>query len=318
MVRNETKALKPSEMRLKPFLRWAGGKRQLLPVLLAAFPGDFVIGKNHYYEPFVGGGAVLMALHGSQFWGALGLNASVHVNDINHELICTYQVLKETPAELIRLLQKMSSDISEAQYYRVRSEKPRTELQRAARFIYLNRLCFNGLHRVNSKGEFNVPYGKLSNPKVCDTDLLIAVSSLLQSAEITQGEFSQAVRGAKKGDLVYFDPPYVPLTQTASFSKYSRDDFGEGDQRLLAKTIDELTHKGVHVVLSNSSAPLARQIFQGSLNLYAVRANRSISASATSRNSVNEVLGISYDISNCSNPAVIKALKRYQPLSVNK
>ena len=302
----------------KPFLRWAGGKRQLVPALLSAFPANFTIGQNRYFEPFVGGGAVFMALYGSPFWNVQGKGVSVHINDINDELICTYQVLRDTPSELVGALKRMSADISEQSFYKVRGQKPKSALQKAARFIYLNRLCFNGLHRVNSKGEFNVPYGKLINPTVCNEPLLRKVSELLQRAEITHGGFVEAVKEARKGDLVYFDPPYVPLSATSSFSKYARGDFGETDQRLLASTIADLMERGVHVVLSNSSAPLARRIFQDSLNLFAVKANRSISASGASRNAVDEILGISYEQAECSDPNYMKSLRRYKRLSPTK
>lgn len=302
----------------KPFLRWAGGKRQLVSTLLSVFPANFKIGNNHYFEPFIGGGAVVMALRGSRFWSVPGSGQSVHINDINDELVCTYQVLKDRPKELISALKRMSADISEARFYEVRRQKPRSDLQKAARFIYLNRLCFNGLHRVNSRGEFNVPYGKLTNPTICNEALLLKVSDLLQSAQITHGGFVDAVKDAKKGDLVYFDPPYVPLSSTSSFSKYARSDFGEGEQRLLAATIDDLVGRGVYVVLSNSSAPLARHIFQDSLNLFEVKANRSISASGASRNKVNEVLGISYEPTECADQNIAKVLIRYKRLSTTK
>jgi len=302
---------------LKPFLRWAGGKRQLLPILTRTFPADFVLGKNRYFEPFIGGGAVLMSLLGSPFWEpSSGTHASIFINDVNEELIGVYRTLKEDPDALIGALGVLSKDISEAKYYKVRGSKPRTPATRAARFIYLNRLCFNGLHRVNSRGEFNVPYGKLRNPTVCDSELLQAVSSMLASVTITCGGFDKAVSGAQSGDLVYFDPPYVPLTPTASFSKYSEADFGEQDQRRLAEVIGGLVERGVRVVLSNSSAPLARQIFQDNLELFAVKANRSISASGASRAPVDEILGFSYPVEAFYDPGVASSLRKLKALSV--
>jgi len=304
---------------LKPFLRWAGGKRQLLSVLTKAFPSDFELGKNNYFEPFVGGGAVLMSLPSSPFWKSEGeAQGSMFINDVNEELIGVYQTLKATPEALIQALRGLSGDISEDRFYEVRASNPRTPVTRAARFIYLNRLCFNGLHRVNSQGGFNVPYGKLRNPTVCDNDLLLAVSNLLGAVNISSGGFDEAISSAKRGDLVYFDPPYVPLTATASFSKYSEGDFGEADQCRLAEAIGNLTERGVRVVLSNSSSPVARRIFQEHLSLFAVKANRSISASGASRKVVDEILGFSYSSAEFSDRSVTASLRRLKPLSVKK
>jgi DNA adenine methylase len=286
-------------------------------VLLGLFPKDFKLGENRYFEPFLGGGAVLFAMPQSVFVGDRRHNdiESIYVNDANAELINTYEVLKSRPATLVSELSKLAIDISESGFYVVRGSKPKNDVRRAARFIYLNRLCFNGLHRVNSNGEFNVPYGRLKNPTVCDTDLLFAVSEMLQAVVISNGGFAECVKSARRGDLVYFDPPYVPLSPTASFSRYSTDDFGEVDHRELADVITNLTKRGVRVVLSNSSARLAREIFQDCLNLYSVKANRSISASGSSRTPVKEIIGLSYERSNCSNPEAVKMVRRLKPLS---
>ena len=301
----------------KPFLRWAGGKRQLLPTLFAAFPKDFSLRENRYFEPFVGGGAVLMALPNSQFWSDDNqTERKIFINDANQDLITTYELLRNQPKRLVTALGELAQDISPQRYYEIRASRPKTKTDIAARFIYLNRLCFNGLHRVNSKGEFNVPYGKLKNPKVCDESLLLAVSQVLKKAEISQGGFETAVATARKGDLVYFDPPYVPLTATASFSSYSAAGFNEGDQRRLAQVIDKLVARGVRVMLSNSSASLTRQVYQDGLSLFALRATRSISASGGSRQAVDEVLGLSYGLSDCANPAALGHLRSLKQLSL--
>jgi DNA adenine methylase len=251
-----------------------------------------------------------MALPNSQFWSDDNqTERKIFINDANQDLITTYELLRNQPKRLVTALGELAQDISPERYYEIRASRPKTKTDTAARFIYLNRLCFNGLHRVNSKGEFNVPYGKLKNPKVCDESLLLAVSQVLKKAEISQGGFETAVATARKGDLVYFDPPYVPLTATASFSSYSVAGFNEADQRRLAQVIDKLVARGVRVILSNSSADLSREIYQDRLSLFAVKANRSISASGGSRKSVDEILGLSYYRSECVNPNVLKPLK---------
>jgi DNA adenine methylase len=176
----------------------------------------------------------------------------------------------------------------------MKRKRPKTDLDRAVRFIYLNKTCFNGLWRVNSSGEFNVPYGKITKPVICDDDLLRASSTRLQGAQIRLGSYVSAVNDARAGDVIYLDPPYLPLSPSASFSKYAKDDFGKLDHYALAGVIRGLSERGVYVMMSNSDTPLTRQIFGGLLELRSLDVTRSISAASASRTKVGEVLGINY------------------------
>lgn len=281
----------------QPMLRWAGGKRQLLDVLLAAFPKGFDPLKNVYFEPFLGGGAVFFAL-ASYFTEieivALKLRRNAFkLSDTNEELMNFYTVVRNRPKELIDELTDMAKKCSEKDFYRVRETTPRDKVSRAARLLYLNRLCFNGLYRVNSTGIFNVPYGHLKNPVVCNSQLILECSAWFKSADLAVNSFSSIVDTAKAGDLVYFDPPYIPLSASASFASYVKEKFNETDQRQLAATINELTKKKVKVILSNSDTLLSREIFKN-LNLFSITANRSISASGNSRGRVQELVGTNY------------------------
>jgi len=299
----------------EPFLRWAGGKRQLVPILLASMPAGFDLNKQRFFEPFAGGAALTWAL--SNHSSSAGLVATARkkgrpivINDVNEELAGTYRVVQNDVEALIVALGEMAKDVSETRYYEVRDSVPADFVEAAARTIYLNRLSFNGLYRVNSNGEFNVPYGKLANPLVCDRDRLRACAAWLAMVEIRSGSFTSAVNDAKAGDLVYLDPPYVPLTTTASFSKYAKDDFREMDQWALAGVIRGLIARGVKVMLSNSNTILTRQIFGKDLSLFAVSATRSISAAGASRVSVEEVLGISYPTSKAIVPSALRRLRK--------
>ena len=249
---------------------------------------------------------------------SLDLNASdrrssprIFMSDINEELVNAYEVLKRQPKQLIRRLKELEDDISEKRYYEVREKLERTELRRAARLIYLNRTCFNGLYRENSSGKFNVPYGKLANPTVCNEPLLLAVSQWLSFVHISQGSFRAGVSKAKKGDLVYFDPPYLPLSTTSSFSKYSASDFGTDDHEDLAELIKSLTKKGVRVILSNSDSPTTSSIYRNcGLSLRSIQVHRNISASSASRVTVREIVGTSYELADCADPVAAKKFSR--------
>lgn len=231
------------------------------------------------------------------------------INDVNGELIATYRAIRNDIDGLVSELRARENSTSESDYYKARDLwVPGTETERAARMIYLNRLAFNGLYRVRGDGKFNVPFGKIANPTVCNEDLLRADSKWLISVDIREGSFTSAINDAEPGDVVYLDPPYLPLTPTASFSKYAKDDFREMDQWALRGVVDGLIKRGAHVVLSNSNTELTRTIF-ANLDLYVVSATRSISAAAGSRNKVEEVLGISYKASQATNPAELKKLQ---------
>ena len=296
----------------QPMLRWAGGKRQLLETLVASFPKDLVLMKHNYFEPFLGGGALFFSLANfsmqSEPETLIGKSKPFVLSDTNEELINFYRVVRDNPKQLIKTLTKLASRKSEQDFYRVRSSKPRSKVAGAARLLYLNRLCFNGLYRVNSEGEFNVPYGRLKNPVVCNSELILACSSWLKNAELYAESFDIAAKRPKRGDLVYFDPPYIPLSTTASFSSYAKEKFNESEQRVLAQTIKDLTKRGVSVILSNSDTPLSREIF-GSLNLFSISANRSISAASTSRGRVQELVGVNFSLSAMQNASTLEAFK---------
>ena len=296
--------------KIRPFLRWAGGKRQLLPLLHAALPLDFVLGKNRFIEPFVGGGAFLFSLGNSpSIWKdplprrPLPLIAS----DVNAELIATYRAIKKSPLAVIKDLEVLSEEDSPETFYSVRAEIiERTDyVRQAARFIYLNRTCFNGLYRVNRDGRFNVPYARLTNPKILNKDLLLADSEWLQSVKLLPQNFDKTMDVATEGDVVYLDPPYVPLSKTSSFSMYAKSDFGLDEQKLLATKIDELTARGVRVILSNSMTIQTEEIFRN-INLYTTTARRSISASSRSRGNVDEVIGLNFDLEITRDPDILK------------
>jgi len=219
---------------------------------------------------------------------------NLFINDMNPELTNTYEVIRDNVGALIKELEILSRRINEKTFYEIRATVPRSKVARAARFIYLNKTCFNGLWRVNSKGEFNVPFGKSKNPSLFNEENLRACSKRLKGSTISNQSFEKAVRKARKGDLVYFDPPYIPLSPSASFSAYAKEGFGLNEQQLLAETIFELNQKGVYVLLSNSDTPLTRKIFKRVLTLRRILMARTISSSGSTRNPVYEVLGMNY------------------------
>ena len=276
-----------------PFLRWAGGKRKLLPTIIPLLPACFEPSTNRFFEPFVGGGALMLAL-GDPDGDVFVPGRKLVINDANPELIATYLAIRDDVEALIRAIGKLAKDTSRTQYDKVKKSNPSSNVARGARFIFLNRTCFNGLWRVNGKGEFNVPYAKLVDPFISDAAHLRAVSARLAGAQIRLGSYVTAVNDAKAGDVVYFDPPYLPLTPSASFSKYAKDDFGQTEQYALSGVIRSLTDRGVFVVCSNSDTPLTRQIFGPELDLWQISVTRSISAAAASRTRVNEVLGVNF------------------------
>jgi DNA adenine methylase len=283
----------PQRKAPKPFLRWAGGKRRLANTLIETLPADFDPSKHKFFEPFVGGGALTFAL-GNPEADTFVSGDMLVINDMNPELINTYKVVRDSVDGLIAELKKFSKKVNTKNYYEIRSIVPEAKVARAARFIYLNKTCYNGLWRVNSKGEFNVPFDDSSSSNLFNEDVLRACSARLRGAKITNMSFQESVAEAKKGDLVYFDPPYIPLTPTASFAAYAKEGFTQDDHELLAATILELTRKGVYVLLSNSDTPLTRKIFREHLILRRLLMRRTMSADGDSRHSVYEILGMNY------------------------
>ena len=254
----------------KPFVKWAGGKRQLLEVLLKNVPPEF----NTYIEPFVGGGALLFAL----------LPERTIIGDMNCELMNAYSVIKDNVEELILSLEKHRND--EDYYYEIRDLDPSTlsPVERASRFIYLNKTCYNGLYRENSRGEFNVPFGRYKSPKILDRENLRAVSEFLNSSKvlILCQDYRETCKLAGEGDFVYLDPPYHPLSKTASFTKYNRYDFSAEDQERLAEVFRELDRKGCYVMLSNSNTEFIKSLYRG-YHIQELSASRAINCKGNGR-----------------------------------
>lgn len=262
--------------RLAPFLKWAGGKSRLLPYILKTFPRTY----GRYYEPFLGGGAAFLALR----------PARASLSDTNAELINCWEVVRDHPRPLMRLLDEHVYE--EDHYYKVRALRPETldPVERAARLIYLNKTCYNGLYRVNSRGEFNVPMGRFPClPTLYDPDNLSAISALLQAVELRRASFQDAVAPAREGDLIYFDPPYRPLSKTAAFTSYTEDRFTDADQGLLARLALRLRRRGCRVFVSNSDTPEVRRLF-GGFRMKTLMAARSINSKAERRGKITELL----------------------------
>jgi DNA adenine methylase len=261
----------------QPVLKWAGGKRRLVPDILAVLP----LQVETYYEPFLGGGAVFFAL------AAQGRFRRAVLSDQNSDLVAVYLAVRDDVEGVIDVLRGMPH--SEQDYYRIRGSRPRTLVRRAARIIYLNKTGYNGLYRVNRAGEYNVPFGRYARPNICDADNLRAVARALQGVEIAVSDFESTVRGAQAGDAVYFDPPYVPLSATSSFTAYHREPFGWEEHLRLARVFAELSERGVRVALSNSDTPETRQLYER-FECSLVQVRRPINSNAQGRGPVNELL----------------------------
>ncbi len=273
----------------KPFVKWVGGKRQLLRQFreLGLYPPeDFNPITNSYYEPFVGGGAV--------FFDLLPKNAEL--SDLNNELVTTYNVIKNNVDELIQSLQK---HIYDKEYYlKVRAKKVEdlSDVGIASRFIFLNRTGFNGLYRVNKSGQFNVPFGRYNNPVICDEDNLRRVSDALQDVTITHQDYKHVLKTAKSGDFIYLDPPYYPINATSSFTSYTAEGFLEKEQTELRDTFVKLHEKGCFVMLSNSDTPFINELYSGldGITINKITAGRSINSKGSGRGKITEVLVTNY------------------------
>lgn len=273
----------------KPFVKWVGGKRQLLKQFrdLGLYPpSKFDTSKNTYYEPFVGGGAVFFDL----------LPKKAILSDLNKELVITYNIIKNDVENLIKSLKKHKYEKEYFLKIRSKNIKNLSNLETASRFIYLNRTAFNGMYRVNSKGEFNVPFGKYDNPLICDSENLHKVSKILQDVQIKHQDYKEVLKKAKKGDFVYFDPPYYPVSKTASFTAYNSDVFLEKEQLELRDAFIELHKRGCFVMLSNSDTPFINKIYSGikGVKISKVQAGRAINSKASGRGKITEVLITNY------------------------
>lgn len=270
-----------AEAHARPFVKWVGGKRQLLahlmPVLAAADVGA------SYHEPFVGGGAVFFALRGE------GRASCARLSDVNKELVDSYIAIRDAVDDVIAKLMEHESLNNEEYFYRVRAQRPRSAPEIAARLIYLNKTCYNGLYRVNNSGGFNAPWGRYKNPTICDETNLRAVSGTLATAELEATSFLTVLEHARRDDVVYFDPPYVPVSATASFTEYSAGGFGHREQAELAAAVRELDRRGTRIVLSNSDTHEVRRLYAG-LRIDQVFARRNVNTRADRRGPVAEVV----------------------------
>ena len=264
----------------KPFLKWVGGKRQLISQIDKYLPKEF----NKYIEPFVGGGAIFFYLLPKQ---ALLL-------DINKELINTYKVIKNKVSELIELLKKHKNESE--YFYQIRDidRNPDvfnklSDIEKASRNIFMNRCCFNGLYRVNSKGQFNAPFGKYKNPKFCDVENLKAVKKALKNVKLLNSSFEKCLDFAEKGDFIYFDPPYVPISNSSNFTSYTKDNFSSNDQHKLFEVFKILDDRGCKVMLSNSYSDFILEVYKN-YRVNILQAKRAINSDATKRGAIKEVL----------------------------
>jgi DNA adenine methylase len=271
--------------RVKPYLKWAGGKRQLLPEIEKHFPASMAA--YTYYEPFVGAGAVFFRL----------LPRKAVINDFNSQLMMTYRAIKEHAGVLVELLEDHQKKNSEEYYYRVRNLDRDaeifgrlTDLEKAARLIFLNKTCYNGLYRVNSRGFFNVPWGKYRNPLICEEALLRRIGVYLNSGSVTilNGDFEDAVAEAGGDSFIYFDPPYHSPDK-AGFTGYQAGGFGEGEQRRLRDVFVRMTGKGALCLLSNADTEFVRDLYRD-FEIRPVRAKRAINSDPSGRGYVGEVL----------------------------
>lgn len=276
-------ALKKIANETSPIVKWVGGKRQLMFELIANMPKSF----NRYFEPFVGGGALFFELQPN----------NAYISDINEELINLYNVVKD---DVNNLIEDLGNHNTSKEYFlqirnidRTPEYKNLTNIQRASRFIYLNRTCFNGLYRVNSRGQFNVPFGNYKNPKIINDNNLLNCSKLLQNTEIKCADFSDILSIVNKGDFVYFDPPYMPLNETSNFTSYTKNGFDTNMQIKLKNVCDELDSMGVMFMLSNSDTNFINNLYKN-YSIKKVFASRAINANADGRGKITEVLVRNY------------------------
>ncbi|RME78267.1 MAG: DNA adenine methylase [Chloroflexi bacterium] len=276
----------------KPFLKWAGGKTQLLPQLTPFFPRYF----ERYSEPFTGGAAVYWQLFTLRKQGLIQFKTA-RLTDANAELINCYVAVRDNVDELIVLLTRHRERHSKDYYYSIRSLQVEnlSPVERAARFIYLNKTCYNGLYRVNRSGQFNVPMGSYVNPRVFEEAELKSASFALQGVELKTADFREVLSWAQAGDFIYFDPPYAPLSKTSSFTSYTETPFGEEEQQALASVFRELDHRGCKLMLSNSWVDDTLALYKD-FNCIAVKASRAINSNPEGRGKIRELLVLNYEV----------------------
>ena len=295
------------KLQAKPFVKWAGGKSQLIPSIGKLLPAEICSCANMtYIEPFVGGGAML-------FW-ALGNLQNIEkaiINDINSDLTKTYETIRDNASELILELKRIEKEYkfltleeSRKEYYLSQRKRFNTKqldnVENSTLFIFLNRTCFNGLYRVNSKGLFNVPFGRYTNPTICDENTILADSELLQKVEILTGDFEQTLSHATQNTLFYFDPPYKPLSRTSSFNSYAKEEFNDNEQIRLKHFCDKLDERNYTWILSNSdvkSSDPTNDFFDDLYSDYKIErvwASRSVNANPEKRGKLTELLITNY------------------------
>jgi len=274
----------------RPFVKWVGGKAKLVSQLLQHFPDEY----NDYYEPFAGGGALFFAI----------TPKTAHISDLNTVLISAYKRIQSDVEGLIEELRQL-----EVQYKSLETLEEKRELylekraqynvlentspEKVALLIFLNKTCFNGMYRENSKGGFNVPFGKHPNPTICDEANLRSVSAALKETTIALAPYQEAVKSAKAGDFIYFDPPYHPLNATSSFTSYHADGFSAKDQEELRDTFKQLSERGCKVMLSNSDSEFINELYK-EFNVHKIYAARSINSNGAGRGKIQEVLVTNY------------------------
>lgn len=265
------------DLKVAPFLKWAGGKRQLLSQIRERMPKEY----NNYYEPFIGGGAVLFELKPTV----------ARINDINRELINTYRVIRDIPKEFINKVNKLDEEMwddGKEYYFAIRKRfnekilKGEYDVEMAAMLVFINKHCFNGLYRVNGKGLFNVPYNNSRRASI-DEDRIIDTSEFLKNVDITEGDFEEACREAGEGDFVFFDSPYAPLNPT-SFESYTKEGFDVESHKRLANLFDELTNRGCYCMLTNHNTEFINELYSGKgYRMDVVSVRRSINSDASRR-----------------------------------
>lgn len=289
------------DVRVPTVVKWAGGKQSLIEQYIPFLPKKI----DSYYEPFLGGASFLLFIIKNK------LANKYIANDINKDLILTYIVIRDNLEELLQELKQLKRNHSEEQYYKVRGLKTRktsslniddedlvdkeelTNVERAARFVYLNKTCFNGLYRENSNGEFNVPMGSYKNPGIYHEKVFKKAAKLFKKVSLNCGQYKEITEQATKQDLIYFDPPYAPLNPTSDFTKYSKDDFNLENQQELARLFKKLDRKGVNLMLSNSSSQVMLDLYED-YNIHMIDAKRSINSNGKGRDEVKEILVTNY------------------------
>jgi DNA adenine methylase len=280
IVEIQTKRGKGTAVGGKPFLKWAGGKTQLLHELISRMPASY----NVYFEPFIGGGALYFAVSPEE----------AVIADINEDLVNVYNVVRDNPEEL---LEALSSYVNDKDFYyevRAQDQDKLSPIDRAARLIYLNRTCFNGLYRVNKSGQFNVPFANYKNPNIVQSERIMTASNTLHRTKVFNASFEKVLVGAKEGDFIYLDPPYYPKDVYSDFKRYNKEQFHENDHQRLAALYNELSDRGCYVMLSNSDTPFTRDLYK-KWCVDTVYAKRMINSDSSKRGEVTEIIVTNYD-----------------------